>query len=53
LPATTAIELPGTPEPQAEIPAPSAKKAPSAMRDLLNFTGGDGSESDLEVGIWV
>src|SRR5690348_7995276 len=45
LPATSATESPGTPEPHAEIPAASAKKAPSAPRDRLNFTGRDGSDS--------
>jgi hypothetical protein len=36
-PATSATEFPGTPEPQAAIPAPSTKKAPSARMDRLNF----------------
>jgi hypothetical protein len=30
--------LPEIPEPHAEIPAPSAKKAPSARMGRLNFT---------------
>ena len=36
-PAMSATESPGTPEPQAAIPAPSTKKAPSARMDRLTF----------------